>query len=87
MERQSMPTVNEPAHNGVKSRSSGDELPAATRLPMFIAVAVAAVIAVGGGTWFALRPVAAPPKPSKLLPSPYSPFSTTTNMARNAHAP
>jgi len=46
----------------------------ANRLPMLIAVCVAAIIVILGSIWFVLRPVELPHVPQKLKPSPYSPF-------------
>ncbi len=55
---------------------AADEPAARARLPLFAAVGVAAIIALAGGTWFVLRPVAGnAPEAVKALPSAYSPFA------------
>lgn len=52
-----------------------------SRLPMFVAVGVAAAVAVLGAVWFALRPIDAPAEFHNQPPSPYSPFANA-NKAR-----
>ena len=68
-----------PAATAVRSRKTAPAVPAATGFPMMYAgIGLAALLVIGGGAWFALKPAAPPTATAPSgAPAPPPPLTTT----------